>query len=179
MEDERRAIIITEIKYWKEHKLLPEQYCDYLLALYTEGEDESKVLAQNRKRISILERFQIVLLYSLLPLAFIVIYFTEFQNHLQLIILGIFLSYSGWLSINYKDHTNRIYFHSAFIISLFLFLLLCIMLTEVIFVHQSILMFVIASNFIFWVLLGYVFKYKYLMLIGFLCLLFQFIYYFL
>ncbi len=37
MDETRKQIIINEIEYWKEHHLLPEQYCDFLLALYTEG----------------------------------------------------------------------------------------------------------------------------------------------
>ncbi|WP_443130793.1 hypothetical protein [Gracilibacillus sp. D59] len=38
MDEERKHIIINEINYWKTHHLLPNQYCDFLLALYTEGE---------------------------------------------------------------------------------------------------------------------------------------------
>ena len=37
MDENRKQIIIKEIGYWKNNKLLPEQYCDFLLALYTEG----------------------------------------------------------------------------------------------------------------------------------------------
>ncbi|WP_058307423.1 hypothetical protein [Gracilibacillus massiliensis] len=45
MDEDRKKIIIQEINYWKDHHLLPNQYCDFLLALYTEGEganDEKK-----------------------------------------------------------------------------------------------------------------------------------------
>lgn len=38
MEKDRKALIIKEIIYWREHQLLPAHYCDFLLALYTEGE---------------------------------------------------------------------------------------------------------------------------------------------
>lgn len=34
MTQDKRTIIINEIQYWKTHKLLPEQYCDFLLNLY-------------------------------------------------------------------------------------------------------------------------------------------------
>ena len=37
MDENRKQIIIKEIGYWKNNKLLPEQYCNFLLALYTEG----------------------------------------------------------------------------------------------------------------------------------------------
>lgn len=39
MDEERRTIIINEIKYWKKNQLLPEHYCNFLLMLYTEGEE--------------------------------------------------------------------------------------------------------------------------------------------
>ncbi|WP_163539608.1 hypothetical protein [Gracilibacillus sp. YIM 98692] len=38
MEDKKK-VIVEEIKYWKKHQLLPSTYCDFLIALYTEGED--------------------------------------------------------------------------------------------------------------------------------------------
>lgn len=39
VQQDKRLMIIQEIRYWKKHKLLPEQYCDFLLNLYG-GEDE-------------------------------------------------------------------------------------------------------------------------------------------
>ncbi|MED3661541.1 hypothetical protein NST62_07305 [Ureibacillus sp. FSL K6-8385] len=38
MDDPKKEIILNEILFWKRHKLLPEHYCDFLMALYTEGE---------------------------------------------------------------------------------------------------------------------------------------------
>lgn len=34
MDQDKRRIIIQEIKYWKANRLLPEHYCDFLLNLY-------------------------------------------------------------------------------------------------------------------------------------------------
>ena len=39
MNETRKKIIIQEIKYWKKSKLLPEKYCDFLLTLYSGGEE--------------------------------------------------------------------------------------------------------------------------------------------
>ena len=39
MDPEHKLIIVTEINKWKENNLLSGQYCDFLLALYTEGEN--------------------------------------------------------------------------------------------------------------------------------------------
>ncbi|WP_350299496.1 hypothetical protein [Peribacillus frigoritolerans] len=38
MDEMRKKIIIQEINSWKESRMLPEQYCNYLLALYCQGE---------------------------------------------------------------------------------------------------------------------------------------------
>ncbi|MEV5112839.1 hypothetical protein [Peribacillus frigoritolerans] len=38
MDEMRKKIIIQEINSWKESRMLPEQYCNYLLALYGQGE---------------------------------------------------------------------------------------------------------------------------------------------
>ncbi|MFC4404192.1 hypothetical protein [Gracilibacillus xinjiangensis] len=42
MDAERKEVILKEINYWKSHHLLPVHYCDFLIALYTEGEGESR-----------------------------------------------------------------------------------------------------------------------------------------
>ncbi|MDW0117374.1 hypothetical protein QTL97_10545 [Sporosarcina thermotolerans] len=47
MSNQRKKTIITEIKYWKENKLLPEHYCDYLITLYTQGEQEENINASD------------------------------------------------------------------------------------------------------------------------------------
>lgn len=39
MDNERKHIIISEIKHWKQSKLIPARYCDFLIALYSRGEE--------------------------------------------------------------------------------------------------------------------------------------------
>ena len=43
MNDQRKKIIMTEINYWKKNKLLPEHYCDFLITLYTRGDQEGEI----------------------------------------------------------------------------------------------------------------------------------------
>ena len=40
--NKRKQIIISEIKYWKQNKLLPEHYCDFLITLYAQGEENER-----------------------------------------------------------------------------------------------------------------------------------------
>jgi hypothetical protein len=45
MEDDKRKIVVKEIEHWRRSKLLPEQYCDFLMNLYLEdGRDKPKSL---------------------------------------------------------------------------------------------------------------------------------------
>ena len=39
MTNPRKKIILNEILFWKQNKLLPEHYCDFLATLYAEGAD--------------------------------------------------------------------------------------------------------------------------------------------
>ena len=49
MANQRKQIIINEITFWKQNKLLPEQYCDFLMTLYTEGTYQGDEPAGNAK----------------------------------------------------------------------------------------------------------------------------------
>lgn len=57
MNEQRKKIIITEINYWKQKKLLPAHYCDFLIALYARGNENEEdvkitesVLDKEKKR---------------------------------------------------------------------------------------------------------------------------------
>jgi len=50
MDQDKRAIIIKEIQYWKRTRLLPEHYCDFLLNLYSSGQGEASA-ARERSTI--------------------------------------------------------------------------------------------------------------------------------
>lgn len=52
MENPKKQIIINEILFWKQNKLLPEHYCDFLMTLYAEGEDiEQQVKIGSKKSV--------------------------------------------------------------------------------------------------------------------------------
>ena len=184
VEEERIKTIINEIEYWKEHKLLPNQQCDFLLALYTNGEDidanlESKQLGRHKgRKTSATTMLQIILLLMLLPFSFLVLYFTEFHIYLQLGILTLFLSYALW-SFLYLKQRKIIYYHLGLMISLFLLLLLSISISSLIFNQAFLLNVVILINFILWFFLSRIYKLRYLLYTSILGLIFVIIYAFL
>ncbi|MEK4230019.1 hypothetical protein [Solibacillus sp. FSL H8-0538] len=47
MSNQKKQIIVNEIAFWKKNKLLPEHYCDFLLTLYTEGNQDQEEMKGN------------------------------------------------------------------------------------------------------------------------------------
>ena len=93
MDETRKQIIINEIHYWKEHHLLPQQYCDFLLALYTQGngsENPRNKRSKNKKQL---------LWLLLIPILIFLIYFTELSLILQISFSIIFLFLGTYLTI--------------------------------------------------------------------------------
>lgn len=88
MDDHRRKIITNEIKYWKQNRLLPEHYCDFLLNLYTEGSSEApSTLGKRQSRMKALVSF---ILIGLLSLSVFLFYFTELSLFLQTALITFF-----------------------------------------------------------------------------------------
>lgn len=50
MTNPRKKIILNEILFWKQNKLLPEHYCDFLATLYAEGNDIETLEETHPKR---------------------------------------------------------------------------------------------------------------------------------
>jgi hypothetical protein len=82
MNETRKKLILNEILYWKKNRLLPERYCDYLLALYTEGE-EINIDKKNVKK----HFFPFALVASIIIISLALNYFTQLPIGLQIGIL--------------------------------------------------------------------------------------------
>ncbi|MCG7345110.1 hypothetical protein MHZ92_13270 [Sporosarcina sp. ACRSL] len=74
MNVQRKKIIMAEINYWKQNKLLPEHYCDFLITLYTQGDHEQEIsateaiLSKKKKKVKLRAVF-IQSLYILIAFA--------------------------------------------------------------------------------------------------------------
>lgn len=102
MNETRKKIIIQEIKYWKESKLLPERYCDFLLTLYSGGE-ETITPVKKKKKISLhipLWMFTIIFFTILF-----VNYFTEIPIGLQITLTAISIIIFGYFIYRYIEST--------------------------------------------------------------------------
>ena len=163
MDQARKKIIIEEINAWKESRMLPEQYCDFLLALYHQGEAESKGVANKARKKS-----------SLLPLAVMAFlffatvflnYFTEITSGMQLLLSAVA---SGiYILLGIKIQKDRLLFPFALAGTSLLLLLATVKFTEWIAPSNNPVLY--AALFFHcgvWVMLGKRFKYFYFTLSG-------------
>ena len=91
MDKEKKEIIIKEIHYWKENKLLPGTYCDFLLALYTEGNNHEDKISNSSNEKKGKHTFLISVVIALFLISALVTYFTELSFVLQTVTSGFLL----------------------------------------------------------------------------------------
>ncbi|MBP2078171.1 hypothetical protein [Oceanobacillus polygoni] len=174
MAAERIAIIVKEIKYWKEHRLLPETYCDYLLALYTNGEAFSEEV-NNKGQWTLRIVIHLILSLLMVPFSLLVLYSTEFDSFLQLGILLLFFSYLIWIT-NYFRKNGHPYLHVPLIAGLLVMLLLTTFSANLILKSDLLQIMVLIGNFIYWLLISKQRKIKFLQITSVLAITFTLIY---
>lgn len=168
MNQDRKQIIVQELKYWKENKLLPSEYCDFLLALYTGGEgiEETPISKTFSWRIVFL-MLDVTLILFLLPLSFLVIYFTQLSLPMQTGLIFIFLciALAHVFAFNRK---NSIYVHLTLIVFLLIILLFSIFLVNTLTESNGFVMATVIINCIGWLVLGFKKRLNYLMASSFI-----------
>jgi hypothetical protein len=172
--DQRKQLVIEEILFWKEHKLLPPEYCDFLLALYSKGDGFQQKLTYKQKVVMFIQLF---LLSVLIPFSFLIIYCTQFQIILQLTILILFLGYSVWMyyTLKHRRRQYKSYYHWPLMTSFLLALFISVHLSKY-YLHESFSFWIISIHFVCWVLYGLYKHVHYLVIIGITSLLFLLIY---
>lgn len=159
MTEGRITTIINELNYWKKNKLLPAVYCDYLLALYTNG--DGFVEDEQVKRLSLVKITQLLLLILLLPFALLVIYSALFQTYIQFGVLMLFILYSFWQYRGFKLQQDFFY-HLSLAIFLLLLFLTTIFLSNTYSITNWFTQVIIIMNFVCWFILGRKMDLKYL-----------------
>ena len=150
MTDERRKIIVEEITYWKEHKLLPEEQCDFLIALYTQGEGEKRFFEPKYEKAFIV---YVLLLVSLIPLSIIVTYFTQIALPLQVSLLIVFLLFALFSYFLFKKYRFQ-YTYIALLTALILILFMTVFMANYFSTNELMLPMIILFNFISWFIIG-------------------------
>ncbi|QCR32915.1 hypothetical protein [Lysinibacillus sp. SGAir0095] len=75
MANSKKTIILNEILFWKQNKLLPDHYCDFLMTLYSEGKEidhkeevghKKSVMAKEKRNKLLLLTFVLLVSITLL-----------------------------------------------------------------------------------------------------------------
>ncbi|KAA0549382.1 hypothetical protein FZW96_05580 [Bacillus sp. BGMRC 2118] len=127
MNDIRKQIIIKEIEYWKHNRLLPEQYCNYLLTLYSEGEHETSGRSKVKEKLHVISPS---LLLFLMPVIFFFIYFNKLSFGLQIGLLTIIIFFTSLFTVYHSKKKNQLYFMLSKILTLLFFFITTIDLIE-------------------------------------------------
>jgi hypothetical protein len=164
--NQKTNIIINEILFWKRNKMLPEQYCDYLLALYNQGE-YTDMKGTKGSTASMAAWILAGLVITLIPFSLFVIYFTELSFVLQTAILTGFVVFLFFAGIYYSKKEMLlpvIYITAAMIILIYSVHLTGVFFNKNILITYAVLFF----NCFAWILTGIYFKYWYFTLAGIL-----------
>lgn len=168
MDEKRKETIIKEIKYWRKSKLLPEQYCDFLLTLYSEGE-EAVVDSKEKVASSFLTMRSLlpfIMVQAMFFLAVLIIYFTDFSIVMQ-IMIGIFFT------IAIVFIANKV--KAQYLLLTYLFLLMAALLLFLLTVHivvnvfQANSLYLAAATFvhcIVWFLIGWKWRIRFFTVAG-------------
>ncbi|MBS4209085.1 hypothetical protein [Bacillus sp. FJAT-50079] len=121
MDSKRKKIILSEIQFWKQNKMLPDQYCDYLLALYSGGDHEEELKSPKKKLTS--ETLSNSLFLAMILIMLVITYFTRISFSMQTLILAFFviiLFISFYYYRRRKQKPFIIYVTAAFLLLIFL-----------------------------------------------------------
>jgi len=172
MDDERKRIIIEEINYWKKHKLLSEEKCDFLLALYTQGQGEEYYLKRNYEKAFLI---YLPLLILLVPLSVIIMYFTQLSDTMQISLLVMFFGFSLLSYYMFRKHHFQ-YTFVALLITLILILFISVFINNYFFPNSYLMPIIILLNFILWFVIGRRIQHKLLQIISVISFIFTCIY---
>lgn len=113
MDKERRQIIVKEIDHWRRSKLLPDQYCDFLLNLYSDP-DEPRLTNHHPnavgKAIAAVQKatgMQWFLTFGTFTfISIVVLYFSRFHPLLQIGVIACAVACLLWIGKRYYKRSE-------------------------------------------------------------------------
>ncbi len=167
----KEKVILEEIKYWKKNQLLPDHYCDFLIALYTYGEglpEETQEKSSSKFQIGIL--LDLLLLVLLLPLSFLLVQLFSNQTFFQVLSFSVILLIVGghWYYFHQKQ---SIYRHIAIVLFMLIGLIGSTAIVYDLLGSGLWLNTLIALHGVGWVVVGYLKKMYYLIASGLIAML--------
>ena len=180
---QRKQIIVNEITFWKQNKLLPEHYCDFLIALYAQGEStEIEEKESSSKAILAKDRKNKIILYTILGvvtaiLIALLIFVTSFV-FLPIIVSGIAIF--AFLYIAIKLAKNKSIMSPLIMVcSALLLLAISFKVWEAYFINYPlVLICLIIGNCLIWLFSGLLLKLAYFSISGIIGSVFILFYFF-
>lgn len=164
MDEQRRQTIIKEIDFWKRNNMLPTQYCDYLLAIYSK-EHEQQLAVKEKRTASVIEIFIHSLFLMMIFFAIVCTFIYPVSFFYQ---IGLFFIMNGILVISYfvfkrfDQHPLTIYLTAAFLLLIFE-----VQINEYIFTGNiTVLYIILFINSLIWLLIGIINKMKLFLISG-------------
>ncbi|MDI7740817.1 hypothetical protein QMK38_02280 [Lysinibacillus fusiformis] len=176
MANSKKKIILNEILFWKQNKLLPDQYCDFLMTLYSEGNEiELEEDISHKKSIIAKEkrnRLKLLLFLGMLSVVLLAALFLVSElTWLVAIVVGaiaIILMVMAYRFAKKKEMLAPILHISS---ALLLFGISVKISKEYFFENQIVLYALLILNCLLWLFTGYKFKIMYFTISGVLGLL--------
>ncbi|MER2088463.1 MAG: hypothetical protein ABS920_01915 [Sporosarcina sp.] len=168
MHPQRKKMIISEIKYWKINKLLPEHYCDFLITLYAQGEEEKETKAAEGILLKEKRRYNLMLLILTLLTIVVGVCMFVFIRHPELTItLTAIVSFLFLLSTLRKSTIQSGIAPVLYILASFMLLLMSLKLWSVFFEGQVMLLVgLLILNCVLWLFAGRLLKLLYFTISG-------------
>ncbi|WP_110926894.1 hypothetical protein [Bacillus massiliglaciei] len=164
MEEQRKKIIMQEIQYWKESKMLPGHYCDFLFALYSGGDklEENEEQPEDRRtaKMLLLSGMAALLLANL-----VLNYFTEVNRVLQIGFPLISVLIIIWLGFRYFK--NSLLFQFAMVFAALLMLVSSVKITDILFSESLYAAdYIVMGQCAVWMIIGKKYKFTYFLIGG-------------
>jgi hypothetical protein len=93
MSNPKKQIIMNEITFWKQNKMLPAHYCDFLTTLYSEGNNEQEITGDAKLAIRNVEKRRKWIFVSVFPviaIIMILLLFTIQYEWVVIVVAGVF-----------------------------------------------------------------------------------------
>ena len=152
MDSTRKKVILNEIYFWKQNNMLPEHYCDYLIALYLKGDEDQRPQEKQRKKIDGETVFGILMI-GIMSTSIFITHFTELPFMIQSVILSFFVVILICPAIYYRKKEKSpllIYITGAF-----LFLLYTVEINEILYPNNVVSLYInLLLHCFMWIFIG-------------------------
>ena len=89
MSNPKKQIIMNEITFWKQNKLLPEHYCDFLMTLYSEGNNEQEITGNAKNAVRNVEKRKKWSFASFFPIIAVIIILLLFTIQFEWVVIAV------------------------------------------------------------------------------------------